>query len=92
VNANVLQILKSLGGNAQGPPMPQSGVPSQNSSIATMFDPKGAQGTFARGKNIYAGGLMGPPGAGRPTNPKLMHSSELMGAIQRRLGGSSPGN
>lgn len=98
MNSNIISILEQLGGNARGPSMPMSGPAAKGPKISTMFDPKGAQGAMARGKNVYAGGLMGPPGAGRPRKPNLVHTGgaaippQMMEAIQRRLGGSNPRN
>lgn len=97
MNSNIVSILQQLGGNAQGPPGAMSGPPAQGSKISSMMDPRGARGALARGRNVYAGGLMAPPGAGRPRKPNLVHSGGgpmppmIMNAIQRRLSGSTTG-
>lgn len=68
------------------------------SRMQTLFDPKGLQGELARGSNVYAGGLPGPPGAGRPRKPTPVSTGGaaidpgLMAAVQRRLSGGSSNN
>lgn len=71
------------------PVPPSPGGPQRN-----IADPRSLQGIMARGPNIYeAGGMLGPPGAGRPRNPTPTFTQNgvinpaAQAAIQRRLSG-----
>lgn len=91
LNPQLIQQLLSMSGgpdaNAHGPALPMSGMSyAPTSKIQQLFDPKGPQGIMARGSNVYAGGLPGPPGAGRPRKPTPVHNSDMQAAAQRRLG------
>ena len=61
------------------------------SNMQKVFDPKGLTGEFARGKNVYLGGLPAAPGAGRPRKPAPVNAQQmnpaLMAAINQRLAG-----
>lgn len=54
------------------------------------FSAKGLAGMYARGKNVYLGGLPSAPHAGRPRKPAPTFGQmnpEMLAAIQRRLAG-----
>ncbi len=76
------------------PVQPSGPAPAPNTQMGRLFDPRGPQGIYSRGKNIYeAGAMLGPPGAGRPRENAVINTSngvitpQLMQAIQRRLSG-----
>lgn len=83
-----------LPGALQGGSSPPPPAAAPSTQMGRLFDPKGPQGIYSRGKNIYEGGAMlGPPGAGRPRENAAINTQggvitpQLMQAIQRRLSG-----
>lgn len=86
----------SSDGRGHGGPMAKSGVmfgkPKDDgqSGLGGLIgalgssDPRSLAGILSRGKNVYSGGLMAAPGAGRPRGP--MSTMPSPDAISRRLG------
>jgi hypothetical protein len=57
----------------------------QSTEMQKVFDPKGLAGILARGQNVYMGGQVAAPGAGRPRNPHPVMAQQMSPAVLQAI-------